>query len=350
MTRIQQVLSGAGPVDAVSAQALAYRAAFERWGLAGHVFADAIDPRARREFTPLREFRPAADDLVLIHYSAFAPHLRPVLDLPQRKLVAYHNVTPARYFWNHHPGVAVACALGRDELPLYAPAARVCTAPSEYNVRELRDAGAADARVVPILLDPSRLEPRGRAPAGGAGGPTVLCVSRLAPNKRHDLAIRAFALYRDAHAPDARLVCVGEPLTPRYRELLEEIATDAGVAGAVELTGALPQADLNAAYASADVLLSLSEHEGFSVPLLEAFNFDVPVVARPVGGMREVGGDAVLWAEDDDLAVVAELIHLAVDDTELRAELTRRGRERLELFRPGEVERLLREAVDAALA
>jgi glycosyltransferase involved in cell wall biosynthesis len=91
-------------------------------------------------------------------------------------------------------------------------------------------------------------------------------------------------------------------------------------------------------------MLSMSEHEGFSVPLLEAFHFGVPVVARPAGAMPEVGGDAVLWDTRDDLAVTAELLELAVRDGELRSELERRGREQLERF---SYERTAAEIVDA---
>jgi len=102
--------------------------------------------------------------------------------------------------------------------------------------------------------------------------------------------------------------------------------------GSVTLAGGLSQPDLNAAYASADVMLSMSEHEGFSVPLLEAFHFGLPVVARPAGAMPEVGGDAVLWDRGDDLAVTAELIDAAVNDDGLRATLAERGRARLAEF------------------
>ena len=98
-------------------------------------------------------------------------------------------------------------------------------------------------------------------------------------------------------------------------------------------------------------MLSLSEHEGFCIPLLEAFHADLPVIARPCGGMPEVGGDAVLWVEDgDDIAVAAELLHLAVTDGELRAELVRRGRLRAQEFAPDRVAEAVRGLIDSALA
>ena len=180
--------------------------------------------------------------------------------------------------------------------------------------------------------------------------PLVLVVGRLAPNKRHDLAIAAFAAYQRACAPDARLVCVGEPLAPSYKRLVERMARDSG-ATRVEVTGGISQTELNAAYAEASVLLSTSEHEGFCVPLLEALHFGVPVVARPSGAMPEVGGDAVLWTgEPLDLAVVAELIDLAVRDQELRTELARRGRERLAEFSYERTASKVKSVLEAALA
>jgi glycosyltransferase involved in cell wall biosynthesis len=221
----------------------------------------------------------------------------------------------------------------------------VACAVSEYNAAELREAGAREVRVVPILFE----LPAARASAPASGPPRVLTVGRLVPHKRQDLLIRAFALYQRAHAPQSSLACVGEPLSGVYRDWLAGVAERAG-ATRVELPGAVPDADLAARYGSADVFVTLSEHEGFCVPLLEAFAAGVPVIARPVGGMPEVGGDAVLWAEDEDLGVVAELIHLAASDEELRSELIRRGRARLEEFAYERTAAKLREAVDAALA
>ncbi|MGH3995800.1 MAG: glycosyltransferase, partial [Pseudonocardiaceae bacterium] len=203
-----------------------------------------------------------------------------------------------------------------------------------------------EARALPILFDEARLAERGSPPAGD--GPLVLVVSRLAPNKRHDLAIGAFAAWQREHAPGARLLCVGESLSPGFRQLIDGIAERSGAAN-MTIAGGLSQAELNSAYAAAHVLLSMSEHEGFSVPLLEAFHFGVPVVARPAGAMPEVGGDAVLWDADDDLAVTAELIELAVRDQELREELVARGRAQLGRFSPQRTAAAILEAVEEAL-
>ncbi len=327
MTRIHQILSSAGPYDAVSVQARLWRTLLGRHGFGGSDHAAAIDPRAKGDFAPLEDLRAERGDLLVIRYSAYSPRLLGLLDRPQRKLLVYHNVTPPGYFWNHHPGVAVACAVGRAQLPLFAHAADVCAADSEFNAGDLRAAGAAQARVLPILFDPERLVAQGRAPEGD--GPLVLVVSRLAPNKRHDLAIAAFSAWQRESGRAGRLVCVGEPLSPSYAALVAQMAAAANGDGSISLAGGLTQPDLNAAYAHADLMLSMSEHEGFSVPLLEAFHFGLPVLARPAGAMPEVGGNAVLWDRGNDLAVTAELIDLALCDEGLRTELSGRGGARL---------------------
>jgi glycosyltransferase involved in cell wall biosynthesis len=216
---------------------------------------------------------------------------------------------------------------------------------SEFNARELRAAGARRTAVVPILFDRSRFGEPG-SPQPPEGPARLLFVGRLTPHKRHDELLRAFALYRAHRAPDAGLVLVGEPISSGYAEGLEELA-ERLAPGAVQFERSVPAARLAELYRSAHAFVCLSEHEGFCVPLLEAFHFGVPVVARPAGGIPEVAGDAALLTDGADLALVAELVHLAVTDDELRAELARRAHRRLDAFDYERTAERLRETLTA---
>jgi glycosyltransferase involved in cell wall biosynthesis len=332
---VWQVLSGAGPVDAVSRQALAFRERFGAWGWGGRDVAAFIDPRAKG-FEPLQALERAgigSDDVLLIHYSAYAPRLRGVLELPNRKLLLSHNVTPARWLWDHDPLIALQCELGRRQLPEYAARCDLAAGVSAYNAAEL----GSDV-VIPPIVDLQWL----RA-ADPVDPPTVLGVGRLAPHKRQDDAIRAFALYRRRHAPDAHMVLVGEPLNQGYVRALRALGERAGN---VVFEHTLAEAQLAERYASASAFLCLSEHEGFCVPLLEAFAAEVPVIARPSGGIPETAGDAALLVEDRDPAVVAELLALVTTDTELRVELASRGRARVREHSPQRAAAALRAALD----
>ncbi|MDQ3739462.1 MAG: glycosyltransferase, partial [Actinomycetota bacterium] len=306
MTVVHQVLSGAGPVDAVTSQALAWRSRFAAWGWGGRDVAVHIDPRMNGSVAPLRALQAAPCDVLLLHYSAYAPRLRGLLDLPNPKALLSHNVTPARWLWDHEPAIAIHCALGRRQLPEFAARVDVAAGVSAYNAAEL----GSDA-VVPILFDAREWPPA--AVPDPAGPPTLLFVGRLAPHKRQDELIRLLALLRRHRLPDARLVLVGEPLNERYLAALRELA-EALAPGAVTFERGLSREGLAARYRAASVFVSLSEHEGFCIPLLEAFHFGVPVVARPAGAVPEVAGDAALLADDRDLGVLAELVALAVED------------------------------------
>ena len=331
---VHQVLSGAGPHDAVSNQARAFRMLFEEWGWGGADVAAGIDPRVGRAFSPLAALDPAPGDTLLIHYSAYAPRLRAVLERQQRKVLLSHNVTPARWFWDYEPRIAIQCALGRQQLPEYAARCDVVAGVSAFNAAEL-----GSDRVVPILFDSAGLgAPRAAEPAGE---PTLLFVGRLAPHKRQDELIRLVALLRRNGLPEARLVLVGEPMKPWYLKELQELAT-ALAPGAVTFRSGLTAEELAAAYAEASLVVCLSEHEGFCIPLLEAFHVGVPVVARPVGGIPEVAGDAALLVADRDLAVVAELCRVALEDGPLRATLRTRGAARVAHYARGPVAAQLR--------
>ncbi|MDX6674549.1 MAG: hypothetical protein QOH11_1967 [Solirubrobacteraceae bacterium] len=352
--RIQQVLCAAGPVDAVTNQAFACRRLFGSWGWGGEdasaVLAPGMDRRAVR---PLSALRPEPDDVVLVHYSGYATGLERLMELPNRMVVISHNITPARYFWAYEPIDGLRCALSPAQLAELARAADVAAGVSEFNAAELRRAGARDVRVIPILFERERLGPPPPA-ARRPGPPTVVFVGRLAPHKRQDLVIRAFALYRAEHAPAARLVLVGTPLAPAFAASLARLAEEVAP-GAVTFERGLAPEELWERYRSADAFLCLSEHEGFCIPQLEAVHVGGPVLARPVGGVPEVVGDAGLLVPTDDdggvdLAVVAELLHLAVSEPDLATELRRRGEARLDMFGLDPTAARLRAALEGAEA
>ena len=191
--RVHQVLSGAGPYDAVTTQALAFRDLFRAWGWRGHDVAAEIDPRIGDRIDPLRSLDARDGDVLLVHYSAYAPKLRAVLELPQRKLLISHNITPARWFWDHDPQAGVVCALGRKQLPQFAAAVDVAAGVSLYNAREF----GSDV-VIPILFDPAALsapraaeDPQRWVAAGPADDPLRRAPGAAQAPGRGDPRVRA---------------------------------------------------------------------------------------------------------------------------------------------------------------
>ncbi len=352
--RVDQVLSAAGLVDAVTNQALAWHSLFRQWGWEGEVFSATREPDVRRQLRPLAELDPSRADVVVIHYSGYADGLDSIADPRSRILLISHNVTPAEWFWAHEPVEGVRCQLAREQLIELAPHAHVLAGVSEFNAQELREATGRQVEVIPVLFDRRELGPAGHDGNGrtAASAPEILFVGRLAPHKRQDLVIRAFAAYR-RRRPDARLTLVGTPLSPGYCEQLTRLA-DALAPGAVTFHHGLSQTELVKRYRQADLFLCLSEHEGFCIPLLESFHFGLPVVARDAGAVGEVlDGAGVLLDSEDDLATIAAAVEVVIGDPELQAELRARGERRLGQYdvklTAGRMQALLQAIADGVL-
>jgi L-malate glycosyltransferase len=344
---VQQILSGAGPRDAITNQAMQFRLRFRESGWGGADYAARIDSGLNGSIAPLEGLAVGGDDLLLLHHSAGTPRLGELLRLPNPKLLLYHNVTPPEWLWDRAPVAALRCAIGREQLSELVRAVDVAAAASAFSAAELRSLGAARTEVIPLLVDTGRLGPPTTRTPGES--PTILFVGRLSPHKRQAEMIRVFATYRRNRAPGARLALVGDPVTADYAAHLRRLA-DTVAPGAVTIESGLSEAELGTRYRSADVFLCLSGHEGFCAPLLEAFHFGIPVIARPDGAVPETVGNAALLIDDSDPAVLAELLHLAVRDEACRGELRTRGRERLRLYSPEIVAGRLRATVEATAA
>jgi glycosyltransferase involved in cell wall biosynthesis len=99
------------------------------------------------------------------------------------------------------------------------------------------------------------------------------------------------------------------------------------------LAGQATDAQLLAFYRTANLFWSMSEHEGFCVPLIEAMWFDVPVLAYKSSAVPETLGEAgLMFTTKDDMVCVAALAKLLVQDKILRSKVIKAQRQRREMF------------------
>jgi len=287
-----------------------------------------------------RSFRGAAGGeptWLLYQLSTGSPLADALAKRPEPLIVNYHNITPAAFLRSWEPLVAREVAEGREQLRRLAPRSCMAIADSSFNQAEMRAEGYQPAVVVPVLVDLARLgEHNDRAAderlqrAKAAGGADWLFVGRIAPNKRQDRVVSAFAAYRKLYDPAARLHLVGGSSSDAYLRAVRGYAERLGVAAAVTVTGAVPQPELVAHYRNADVFVCLSEHEGFGVPLLEAMWHGVPIVALGATAVPETVGDAGVVLpfaanRQPAAASVASAVHRVLFDGALRERLVAAG-------------------------
>ena len=352
VTAVHQFLPALLPGDAVGMHTLEMRRALRDAGFASEVFVEAVHAELEGQARHFSEFPGFARGSLLLYQLATGSVLADyVFSRPEPLAVDYHNLTPAEFFRAWDTDVANALSWGRAQLAHLAPRTSLGMADSAYNELELMELDYRRTAVVPILLDLEAmaedvdqqcLSALEKVKAGG--GADLLFVGRLAPNKAQHELIKALVLYRRVYDPRARLRLIGRPATDSYARALGRYATELGVADAVIVRELVTGGELSAHYRAADAVVIVSEHEGFSVPLLEAMLHGVPVVARPGGAVPETLGGAGLLVEDRSPAAVAAAVHRVVTDDAVRRSLVAAGRRRLEEF---DLQRSRRRLIDA---
>ena len=338
--------------DAVSDDVFALRDLFRSWGYASEAYAVEAKPEVRDQVVPYRRLfrviRP--DDLLLLHFSIGSEIFDPLARLGARRVLVYHNVTPPEFFDGINPHTAAFAERGLRQLAGLAPRVDLAIGVSEFNRKALEDVGFPRTAVVPVLVDWRRYDvaPDAAVLAEWEGPRTkLLFVGRVSPNKRQDDLIRMLAYYRTCLDPAGTLLLVGAYRDqPQYHGRLRALARQLGVEGGVTFAGKVSLAALVAYYRVASVFVSLSEHEGFGVPLLEAMRFGVPVVAYAAGALADTVAGGGLLLRERDLAVAAETCALVVARPELRAALVEGGRRRVEDFSAERVAARVREVLE----
>lgn len=347
MTVVHQLLAAASPRDAVTGQAFAWRSALRSWGFGGDIVAEHVHPELAGAVRRLADAdRLLADERVILHYSIWSAVVPAALAAGGPLGVCYHNVTPGSLLRQHNPALADDCDRARGALTGLRGRVAALIADSAFNAAELREAGLGEAAVVPLLLDVDTPPDRDE---DVTDSPLVLTVGRIAPNKRIEDVVKAFALLQRHHAPGATLAVVGSDSGfERYRATLERLVGRLGARG-VQFTGPVSDAERDDLYARAGAYLCMSEHEGFCAPLVEAMAAGVPVVARRAGAVPETLGGAGLVIEPD-LLLAAEALREVTSSVTTRRLLRAAAGRRLTELRPEAVRERLRAALDPLLA
>jgi glycosyltransferase involved in cell wall biosynthesis len=309
--------------DAISNEALRIQQILRSRGYQSEIFAESVHSAMRGKAHQLWDYEKVSrpENILILHFSIGAGVSSFAYRLPDRIMLIYHNITPARWFAPYQPKLARLCYQGRRELAAFTDHTELALGVSEFNRAELDAMGFHPTGVLPLLLDRDQL--------AMSPSPTVvemfdddktnfLFVGRVIPNKRFEDLIKVFYVYQKFIEPKSRLLLVGEYRGfERYFDALQRLVDDLELEDVV-FTGHVDADDLVGYYDVADVLLSLSEHEGFCAPLIEAFRFGIPVMAFDAGAVPDTLGGAGVLVREKDFEEIAEMAHQLVRDAELR--------------------------------
>ena len=346
---INQFLPNLAHGDAISNEAIFIRDQLRQLGFSSEIYVQYIDPKVANECHQFTVERVRQSDAAIYHHSIgteITPHL---IEFVGPKCLIYHNITPGEFFEAFRPEFAQILYKGRHDLPQLGQHFQISVGDSAFNAAELAQDGFPNPGVLPLAIDPSKwaFPPDPAIMAQLLDGRTnLLFVGRFAPNKKQDDLIVAFSHYLQLD-PDARLILVGKPESEDpYVIHLRDLIAHLGLTESVLLPGSIGEAQLAAYYRSAHLFWSMSEHEGFCVPLIESMWFDVPILAFKSSAVPETLADAgLMFTEKNDMAGLAALAHFLVRDAALRGKLIRAQRKRRLAFLPEKVLPILVEMV-----
>jgi glycosyltransferase involved in cell wall biosynthesis len=320
--RVHQVLATLGYGDAIGHEVLGIQRVLRRAGFESEIFVETADPRLEDLTIDYRDLvgAVAPTDLLIHHFSIGSRASRTAYALPGRMALVYHNITPPEYFIGVHKDLVKLCFRGRRELTAYTSRCELALGDSDYNREELETLGFRTTGVLPVVPGFAHLAgPPDRIMAADFddGWTNVVFVGRVIPNKKFEDVIRAFHAYRTRHNPRSRLLLIGSYSGfERYLAMLQALIAGLGTPD-VHFLGHVSNEELTALYDIADLFLCASEHEGFCVPIVEAFYKQIPVLAYAATAVpATMDGGGVLY-DTKDAFEIARLMDAVLDDVRI---------------------------------
>ena len=326
--------------DAIGNDVLALHEVLAQKGYSSAVYAESIDPRLSFDFIHSADKLPelTESDLIIYHASIGSAINQLLPSIKARKVMVFHNITPAAYFYQYNLQAFRLTEKGYNEIRSLAGVFDLCIADSVFNREELIRMGyTCPIEVCPIVIpfEDYRQEPDAEILERyrDGGGTDWLFVGRLAPNKKQEDVILSFCRFREKYDPSARLFLVGSEVGfERYALRLKNYVKKLGLEDSVIFSGHIRFRELLAYYRLADVFVCMSEHEGFCVPIVEAMLFSLPIVAADAGAVSDTMEKGGILLDDRSPELAAAAVHRLMTDKTLKAFILQEQKKNLTRF------------------
>lgn len=349
------MLPSLSPDDAIGNEVLEIQGILRSWGYESNIYAADIHPKLSNIAKNYNDYKKISspENILIFHFAIGSYVSRFAETLPDKKIIIYHNITPPHFFNGFSDTLYQLVSSGRAELTGFLNTAKLALGDSEFNRMELEDLGFKNTGILPIPIDFKKYELQPDQNIINKYGDkyiNLIFVGRIAPNKKQEDVIRIFDYFNKFVEPQSRLFLVGSHNgMETYHRHLKELIKNLNLTN-VYITGHVGFNELLAYYKLADVFVSMSEHEGFCVPLLESMFFDIPIIAYNSTAIPYTLGESGVLVNKKNFEEIAEMIYLIVIDKKLRDKIIKKQRIQLEQFGKSEIEERLKGYIDSVIA
>lgn len=319
--------------DGVSSAIFFTQKVLKELGFNSEIFANHIDSHLINGVKHIDDYSQSKNQLLLYHHSVGHKQHENIMNFLDEKVLVYHNITPSHFFASH-PHLKKICNLGREQLASSVHCFSKAYADSNYNAKELEYLGYKNISTISILVD---LESKKKIihdetiVCQNANTYNILTVGRIVSNKcQHEIINTIFYLKQNG-IKNLKLFIVGGTSEPDYEEYLKTLVQNLSLQDEVVFTGKVNDEELVSYYKSADVFITLSNHEGFCIPLVEAMMYDTPVLAFNAGGMATTAPQLSLFDFKSPDFVAGRILKIK-NNSFLRHEMVLSQKKQLEKF------------------
>ncbi len=317
--------------DGVGGAVLGMRQLFRAFGIPCDVYALRADPDL--EDLPIEQLEGAVrpHDLLIFHYSTFDESFPTATALPCAKWIYFHNLTPTRFLRPFDELYEAGYQTCLEQMRDFDRWDGLC-ANSAKSLRELQTLTnhvvPKRLGVCPPMLDVARWRRLAAEPVDLPESRTLLLsVGRMVPQKKVEDLLSLFEHF----TADSALLLAGWAKLPRYEEFIHERLRQlpTSVRARVHILDTLSDGQLKTVYQRASAFVTMTEHEGFCVPLAEAMHFDLPIFAFAEEAVCETLGGAGRTYGAKDFPTMARDMATTLDDRDGIRTIVARQRRRL---------------------
>jgi len=287
-------------------------------------------------YSPIKHPKFFSEDVHILHFGGTGYPLEFFQELPGKKILRFHNMTPISFFQDFM-SEDLFKTFERNEtksnLELFSlhRSWSYVLSDSNFNQSEylklIGDASKTKMLVLPVIRYYPQLAKIDFSKK------RIGFLGRWAPNKKlEDLLFTLFFLQKID--PSYTLILIGKknPAFQTYNNYISDLIQKLELSGRIEIHENLSDENVKKQLSTLDIYLSMSEHEGFGIPILEAMAVGVPVLAFSSSAVIETVKEAGLLFTQKNFPLLAELIHKVISSPQLRDKLIQSQFKRVKAF------------------
>ena len=332
---IHQVVPILAPRDAVGNEVLNIRNTLRESGYDSEIFVETVHPEMSSECKNyLSNKNHLNADLIIYHHAIGSKLADDLMNSSEKLVLFYHNITPEKYFEGVNEDIIKSIQVGREQLRKLKEQTILAISHSQFSSDELKSNGYSKIITIPFLIDFDNYKgPQNEKLIKKFGKSiNILFVGRVVPHKRIENLLKVFAYYNFCINPNSNLLLVGNHIgSEKYYQWLRDIEKKSKLPN-VHFVTKSDNVDLATYYQLAHVFVTMSEHEGFGVPLLESMFFGVPIIAYKSSAIPETLGNSGIQIQNEKPEEIAEIIDIIKSDHKLKNEIIEKQKLQLSTF------------------